>query len=427
MRKLNLFGSSLRHGPVALYRALDDGRARRMAWVYACFSLLLLALLGAAALYGYYRWESAEELMRLRLRETSQVTASAQAIATAPGAMLRLYQQALIVKLGWIYLGYLLLLSALCVWLGRVWAAQNSSRAAWEIAAGVIEASPDAVVVTDPGPRVIYVNRAFTAITGYSLDEVKGKNPRILSSGRQDRAFYEAFWARLVSEGHWEGEIWNRNKAGEVYAEWLRISALRGEQGKVRYYIAIFSDITARKQAEQHLEHLALRDHLTGLYNRAAFNDALRRTLDAARRRGTRAALIYMDLDRFKPINDLYGHAVGDAVLQQVAMRLQRDVRSTDTVARLGGDEFAIILADVDNWIGAELVASKLAEALAEPMSVQDLSLNIGASLGMAIYPDVTTDEIDLVKHADDAMYRAKQAGGGIQMAPAAEAVKYTR
>lgn len=418
MKKLGLFRSSSRHGSTALYRALDDAHARRRAWAYVCFSFLLLALLGVAVLYGYYRWDSAAELTRLGLGETPQATASTQTLATE--ATLRPYQQALLAKLGWIYLGYLLLLSVLCVWLGRVWSDQHSSRTAWAIAAGVIEASPDAVAVTDPGPRVIYVNRAFTAITGYSLDEVKGKNPRILSSGRQDRAFYETFWAQLVSEGHWEGEIWNRNKAGEVYAEWLRISALRDEQGKVRYYIAMFSDITARKQTEQRLEHLALRDHLTGLYNRAAFNDALRRTLDAARRRGTRAALIYMDLDRFKPINDLHGHAVGDAVLQQVAMRLQRDVRSTDTVARLGGDEFAIILADVDNWIGAELVASKLAEALAEPMSVQDLTLNIGASLGMAIYPDVTTDEAELVKHADDAMYRAKQSGGGIQMAPAA-------
>lgn len=272
----------------------------------------------------------------------------------------------------------------------------------------VFEHAAEGMFVTDHDARILQVNPAFTAITGYAPEEVVGQNPRLLASGRHDAAFYEVMWGALLRVGHWEGEIWNRRKDGGVYPEWLSIKRLGDEQDG---YVAIFSDITRRKEAEAAMLHLAHHDTLTGLANRALFNARAHEALALARRHGNRFALLMVDLDLFKAVNDRLGHLAGDALLVEAGRRLLGCVRATDTVARLGGDEFALILQEVHVLDEAEQVAARVCDSLAQPFLLKEGDAKVSASVGIALYPDHASALEELQKNADDALYRAKRSG----------------
>ncbi len=275
----------------------------------------------------------------------------------------------------------------------------------------VFQNTQEGIVVTDPRGNIVSVNPAFTAVTGYLPEEVLGKNPSVLQSGRHDEAFYQAMWAELAVRGQWQGEIWNRRRNGQVYPEWLNISAIHDGDGRVVYYVAVFSDISLVKQNEERLHRLAHYDALTGLPNRLLFTDRLQHALVQAKRSNAFVGLLFLDLDRFKLVNDTLGHRAGDTLLQETAHRLAAVVRAEDTVSRFGGDEFTIILADLGSPAGAANVAEKVIEALTSPFRLVGRDVFVGASIGIAVYP-MSGDEADtLIKHADIAMYRAKEAG----------------
>lgn len=263
-------------------------------------------------------------------------------------------------------------------------------------------------MITDAGARIVYVNRSFTRITGYTLKGVSGKTPRILHSGRQTATFYAYLWKCLKATGRWQGEIWNRRRNGEIYPEWLSISAVRNRAGKLENYLAIFSDITLRKREQQELYDLATHDALTGLPNRFLFSERFRHAMVRAKRASHLVGLLYLDLDRFKPVNDLLGHKCGDMLLQTVAKRLKRSVREEDMIARLGGDEFAVILEHLSRPRDAAATARKLLHALAPPFLLQGHQARITASIGISVYPFDGDDVETLIKRADGAMYRAK-------------------
>ena len=275
----------------------------------------------------------------------------------------------------------------------------------------VFENAAEGVVITDPRGVILQVNRAFSEITGYPRDEVLGHTPALLKSGRHDRAFYERMWATLVETGHWQGEIWNRRKDGRVYPEWLSVSVVRDDAGEVAHYVGMFSDITAAKRHQERLDHLAYYDPLTELPNRTLFRERLRQVLATAKREGQPAAVIFLDLDRFKCINDTLGHSAGDTVLAEVARRLRGCIRESDTAARLSGDEFVVILPRVDGADGARTVAHKLNDAMADPIAIGGQEYFITTSIGVALYPAHGSDVEGLTKAADMAMYEAKSQG----------------
>jgi diguanylate cyclase (GGDEF)-like protein/PAS domain S-box-containing protein len=285
---------------------------------------------------------------------------------------------------------------------------RRNLRSEVELHAKLYENTTDGVLIVDPDIKIVATNEAFTAITGYSQEEVLGKNPRILSSGKHDKEFYEELWATLARDGSWEGEVVNRRKDGGIYIEWLRISAIKDQHKKVTNYVAIFSDITNRKLSEEELHRRAHHDPLTGLSNRLSFDERLDQNLVHARRNRSKLALLYIDLDKFKPINDTYSHQAGDAVLREIAERLRSEVREMDTVARIGGDEFVVILGEIDTVEHAGMVAEHIRERLREPIEYQGNALKVGASIGIAVFPDHGVDSQQLMAEADAAMYRAK-------------------
>lgn len=276
----------------------------------------------------------------------------------------------------------------------------------------VFEHTTDGIMITDTDNNIVAVNRAFSEITGYTLDEVLGKNPKILNSGRQSQAFYQDLWQCVNTRGRWQGEIWNRRKDGALYAEWLSISAVCNEQGDITQHIAIFSDITERSLAVDQVRHLAHHDPLTGLPNRALLYDRINQMLLQARREERPVAALFVDLDYFKDVNDLFGHAAGDLMLQTVAGRLKGCVREADTVARLGGDEF-VVVSSLQQAGDAAGVAEKIAAALARPFIIHERELYISASVGISLSPGDGDDVETLIVNADLAMYQAKQEGGG--------------
>jgi len=280
------------------------------------------------------------------------------------------------------------------------------------ISSMVFKSATEGVVITDMEGQILAVNPAFSRITGYSAEEAIGRNPRFLNSGLQDAAFYTDFWRALLENGNWQGEIYNRKKNGEIYPEWLTVSAARDRDGRVLTYIAVFSDMSLMREEEKRLAHLAHYDSLTDLPNRLLFQDRLQQTLSQARRFGLHCTLIFIDLDRFKEINDIHGHQAGDHVLREAAKRLGAAVREVDTVARLGGDEFVILAPGLagDENIGG--FCTKILEALAPLIPVAALEVGIGGSFGCAEYPRHGEDETTLMSHADAAMYQAKAAGG---------------
>ena len=284
------------------------------------------------------------------------------------------------------------------------------------LAATMFEESSEGVVITDPRGSIQRVNRAFTVVTGYQEGEVVGRTPAVLASGRHAPAFYEEMWERLTRVGEWSGEIWNRRKNGEIYPEWLKISAVRGAEGETRHFVGIFSDISDRKRADQDMDRFAFYDNLTDLPNRTLFVERLKHALIRSHRDGRQVVLLYLDLDRFKSINDTMGHQTGDLLLQEVAARLRQVVRAHDTVARLGGDEFTVVMADMEDHATAVDTARRVADSIRDQLSrtfhLAGREVATGTSIGIAVHPQDGETYSDLVKHADIAMYHAKHNGG---------------
>ena len=277
--------------------------------------------------------------------------------------------------------------------------------------AAIFHASREGMLVTDADGVIVDINPAFTEITGYTLAEIAGKRPNVLGSGRQDLAFYENLWQSIRNLGHWQGEIWNRKKNGELYAEWLTINAIRNEDGSVYRYVALFSDITEKKQLDELIWKQAYFDPLTLLPNRRLFRDRLEQEIRKADRTGLAFALLFVDLDRFKEINDTLGHDVGDLLLVQAANRIRSCVRESDTVARLGGDEFTVILPELKDKNGAEKIASSITRTLSDPFRLSGDLAYVSASIGITVYPCDANSAEDLIRNADQAMYSAKSVG----------------
>lgn len=281
-----------------------------------------------------------------------------------------------------------------------------------QFAASVFTHAREGIMITAADGKIIDVNNTFTSITGYSLDEVLGRNPRLLSSGRQGKEFYGAMWSDLLEHGYWYGEVWNRRKNGEVFAEMLTISAVRDAQGNTQHYVALFSDITSIKEHEQQLEYIAHYDALTSLPNRVLLADRLSQAMAQTQRRSQRLAVAFLDLDGFKAINDNHGHEAGDQLLMTVATRMKQALREGDTLARLGGDEFVVVLLDLAGIDASAPILTRLLSAASQPVCGDDLILQVSASLGVTFYPqaeDVDADQ--LLRQADQAMYQAKLAG----------------
>lgn len=276
------------------------------------------------------------------------------------------------------------------------------------LASTVVRSVEEAVMVTDADNIIVAVNPAFTTITGYAAEEVVGKTPRMLSSGKHPPEFFKELWGTLLTVDSWHGEIYDRRKNGEFYVKWLSIKAVRDDNGKLSNYVAVFSDITQRKASEQRMQHLAHHDVLTDLPNRMLFSDRLQQALVQARRDGTHLALMFLDLDKFKLINDQFGHVIGDLLLKEAARRLQNCVRGSDTVSRVGGDEFIVLLPSIDTQQDALQVAEKMRHALSQPFELSTQRIFISASVGVAVFPAHGSDEKALIKSADIAMYYAK-------------------
>ena len=273
--------------------------------------------------------------------------------------------------------------------------------------------SQDGVIVTDAHKAILRVNPAFSQISGYAPHEVIGKTPRMLRSDRHTPDFYDALWTSIETTGVWHGELWSRRKNGEVFPEQITITPVKDGNGQVTHYVAVLRDITERKRLEQEVNHLAFFDSLTQLPNRRLFNDRLGQAVKRAQRTSSSLALMFVDLDKFKPVNDTYGHAAGDFMLQTVAKRLSGCLRASDTAARVGGDEFLVLLPDIPSGADALAVAEKIRSALAEPcISPEGIELCISASIGIAIYPEHAGSAHELLRLGDRAMYEAKSAGG---------------
>jgi diguanylate cyclase (GGDEF)-like protein/PAS domain S-box-containing protein len=294
-------------------------------------------------------------------------------------------------------------------------------------AAKVFESTTEGVVITDLGGKVLAVNHAFGEITGYGAEEALGQNPRMLKSGRHDSAFYQAMWASILKTGSWQGEIWNRRKNGETYPEWLTINTVLDEQRQAVNYVGVFTDISQLKRSEAQLEHMAHHDPLTDLPNRLLLIARLDHAMQRAQRDGTAVAVLFVDLDRFKTVNDSLGHPVGDRLLQEVARVLAHCVRAEDTVARLGGDEFVVMLEGLSDTDFASGVAQKILAALAKPIELDGQTLYIGASIGISLYPSDGDDPATLLKNADAAMYRSKDDGRNVFRYYSAELTRSAR
>jgi len=281
-------------------------------------------------------------------------------------------------------------------------------------AAAVFDNTRDGVMTVDADLRIVHINAAFTDITGYTEAETLGKPSSLLRSGRHDREFYAQMWQSITITGHWQGEIWNRRKSGEVYPELLSISRVTDKSGTTTHYVGVFADISKLKTSELQLDFLAHHDPLTRLPNRLLLLSHLEHAIKTAQREGKIVALLMLDLDRFKEVNDIFGHLAGDQLLQQVADRLIARLRSVDTVCRLGGDEFILLLEDIEQAEDAALVANDIISALSEPWQLsQDSEVSIGVSIGISLYPEHGNEAEQLIQQADTALYHAKAKGRG--------------
>jgi len=281
------------------------------------------------------------------------------------------------------------------------------------LCARAFEATDHAIVVTRADGSIISVNSAFTQLTGYSREDALGSTPRILKSGRHDQAFYDYMWTQLLEKGHWRGDIWDRRKDGSFYPKHLSINAIRSSSGELSNFVGIFYDISERRTIEERLDRLAHYDSLTGLPNRCLLLDRLDQAIERAIRVGGNVAVLYIDLDHFKQVNDSLGHAAGDDLLKAVALRMKASVRAVDTVARLGGDEFVVLLPDVMQPGDVGLVARKLLTALTPPYGLGGDTVMATPSIGISTYPADSGNIDELLRHADAAMYQVKQGGRG--------------
>lgn len=278
------------------------------------------------------------------------------------------------------------------------------------LAASVFDAAREGIVITDADGIIINTNPSFSRITGYSLEEVQGKKTSLLASGQQSREFYEQMWSMLIDEGYWDGELINRRKSGEIYNEHLSIAAIHDDRRRVVRYVGVFSDTTLIKQQEQQLEYSAHHDALTGLPNRLLLSDRIQQSLALARRNKEVVAVIYLDLDGFKPVNDRYGHEAGDFVLIEIARRMSKLLRVTDTVSRIGGDEFVLLLR-LNKKSGCETTLRRLVDVIALPIQYSDHVLKVSASIGVSFFPDDGDTADNLLRQSDQAMYEAKNSG----------------
>lgn len=298
---------------------------------------------------------------------------------------------------------------------GMICAKQNQDELM--LANTVFEHNLNCLMITDADNRILNVNPVFSAVTGYSADEIRGQNPSLLKSGRQGQSFYMKLWKTLQETGSWQGEIWNKRKNGSIYPAWLAITCVRDQKGRLQNYIGAFADISDHKHAEERIRQLAYYDSLTGLANRSLFYDRLEQAIIHAKRNQTKLALLFIDLDRFKEVNDTLGHDAGDTLLKTVATRIRSCLRETDVLARLGGDEFVVLLKDLaampsDNSIEAcKRIADHIIRRLAEGHDFERYTFYGGGSIGIVVYPDNAEAVSDLIQRADTAMYEAKSAG----------------
>jgi len=287
----------------------------------------------------------------------------------------------------------------------------NSTKAALQLAAMVYENSSEAILVSDAENRIIDVNPAFEQITGYTAEEVQGRNPSMFQSGRQDKEFYQKLWHALKTEGYWHGELWDKRKDGEIHAKLLTINTIKDSVGKIFRYVALFTDITEQKNTEALIWSQANFDSLTKLPNRHMFHDRLEQQAKQSNRTGRPMALMLIDLDLFKEVNDTHGHDKGDLLLIDAARRISACVRESDTVSRLGGDEFTVLLTELDDTHTVERIVQDINTKLTEPFKLGEYQAFISASIGISLYPNDTEDLDSLLKNADQAMYVAKNAG----------------
>jgi diguanylate cyclase (GGDEF)-like protein/PAS domain S-box-containing protein len=278
-------------------------------------------------------------------------------------------------------------------------------------AASVVSHAHEGILITDASSLIIEVNASFSRITGYTSEEVLGRNPRFLQSGRESSEFYKEMWDTIIATGNWRGEIWNRRKNGEIYFQLLTISAVKDALGIVQHYISLFTDITSVRTYQEQLEHIAHFDSLTNLPNRVLLADRLKQAMAQCQRHNQSLAVAFMDLDGFKVVNDKHGHNVGDELLITVSQRMKDALREGDTLARIGGDEFIAVLVDLGKFEDCELVLKRLLKAASDPVTLGDEIMHVSASIGVTLYPQNKVDAEQLIRHADQAMYVAKQAG----------------
>lgn len=280
-----------------------------------------------------------------------------------------------------------------------------------KLAAGVFTNAKEGIVITDPNGSILDVNQAYVELTGYSKEELIGKNSRILQSGRQSKEFYGAMWNKLLTEGYWSGEVWNRHKSGEFYAQILTISAVYDIDDSIQNFVALMTDITAMKHHQKDLEQIAHYDVLTGLPNRLLLSDRLSHAIVSANRSGNKLAVIFLDLDGFKPVNDMYGHDTGDELLKVLAKEMKKALREEDTLARIGGDEFVGVIINLEKHNEALLILDRLITTVSTPIVINGISIQVSASIGVAFYPESGMNSDILLRNADQAMYSAKQSG----------------
>ena len=275
----------------------------------------------------------------------------------------------------------------------------------------VFENTTEGIIITNNKSEIISVNSAFSKITGYTFDEIKNKTPNILKSGKQDENFYKNLWSELIEKDSWKGEIWNRKKNGEIYPEWLNISTVRDQKGNILNYVALFSDISKIKKSNEKIEFLAHHDPLTNLPNRLLLKARLNKSIETAKKENKKLALIFIDIDNFKLINDTYGHSIGDNIINLVANRLQNSVRKNDTISRIGGDEFILVIEDINELNHIEKVAKSIMDNFSKPIKMHEYLFEVTLSMGISIYPHDGYNDEDLIKHADTAIYSAKSLG----------------
>lgn len=302
--------------------------------------------------------------------------------------------------------------------LGALWVTYQSdiserkeSEEALRLASMVYQNSSEAIAVTNSNNQILAVNPAFEKMTGYTAEEILGKNPNIMSSGRHDKEFYQQMWKSIIEDGYWQGEMWDKRKNGEIYAKALSINSIKSEDGSVYRYVALFTDVTERKQSEELIWKQANFDTLTGLPNRRMFMDRLQLEITKSERSRLPLALMLIDLDQFKEVNDTLGHAVGDTLLKEAAYRIRSCVRTSDTVARLGGDEFTVILSEIPDSANIEDIGQKIIDKLSEYFMLGNEAAYISASIGITVYPNDASNTDDLMRNADQAMYVAKRNG----------------